>query len=107
MPYHRLWNPFTQDSKTAQLQVSTGSIWGDVPKNGGAFKCVQAYRGGLDPRDMGIEFVTHVPPTAGTGTPWEARWIYCDHGVTKCSPLVWMNSQGYAVLPVTVTKVVP
>ncbi len=105
--YHRDWNNSTQTSAVAKLQQTSGEMWGDVPKNGGAFRCVQVYRHALGPADMGIEFTTTTTPTAGAGTPWETRWLYCDHGVPKCSPGVWLNARGFAVLRVTVTKVVP
>jgi hypothetical protein len=78
---------------------------------GGNFSVVKAYRKGLPANRNGIEFVTQHAPAKGHGTPLEARWLYC-HDVTgsrvpDCCPAVTLNAQGYAVLAITVTKVVP
>jgi hypothetical protein len=107
-PYHRIANNSTQTNQIALLQQASGELWGAIPKNGGAFRTVQAYRGGLPTTDRGIEFVTPIPPTKGTGTPHEARWVFCEQGLLphQCSPSIWVNAQGYAVLQIRVTKVV-
>jgi hypothetical protein len=106
-PYHRDWNNTTRTTAIALLQQSSGELWGAVPQNGGAFRCVQAYRHPVKPADRGMEFNTSIPPTAGTGTPWEARWVYCDPGAPKCTPAVTVNQQGSAVIPISVTRIAP
>lgn len=109
-PYHRIGINTTQTAYTARLQQSSGELWRAIPKNGGGFRTVQAYRDVLSSQDRGIEFVTPHAPTKATGTKYEARWLYCEPGhlvPPACSPDVLLNGSGYAVLRITVTKVVP
>jgi hypothetical protein len=81
------------------LQQQNGEIWGR-PARGSSLASVKAYRDALPAAQNGIEFVTTVAPTPGSGTPFEARWYEGTPGVTK-------NAQGYAVIPATVTRKVP
>jgi hypothetical protein len=95
LPYHRLESP-TQTSVVAKAQVASGEIWG-LPARGSNIPSVKAYRNVLPANRRGIEFVTPVAPTPGSGTPYEARWYYA-------SPGVRLNSGEYAAIPATVTK---
>ena len=93
--YHRLESP-TQTRADAQRQQISGELWGR-PAWGSGIASVKAYRGPLPAGARGIEFVTPVAPSRGRGTPHEARWYIGDPGVAE-------NAQGYAVIPITVTK---
>jgi len=78
--YHRVETP-TQTSYDAQQQVTSMEVWGK-PAQGSSFPSVKAYRGALPPR-RGIEFCTPIAPTAGRGTPHEARWYDGTVGVVS------------------------
>lgn len=94
-PYHRLESP-TQTSADARAQAASGEIWGRAAR-GSSIPCVKAYRNALPAHRRGIEFVTRVAPTPGSGTPYEARWYVGTPGVRQ-------NSTGFAVLSAVVTK---
>jgi hypothetical protein len=93
--YHRLESP-TQTSADAKAQAASGEIWGRAAR-GSSIACVKAYRNALPAHRRGIEFVTPIPPTPGSGTPYEARWYLGIPGVRQ-------NSAGFAVISVTITK---
>ena len=94
-PYHRLESP-TQTSAVAKAQVASGEIWGR-PARGSSIPSVKAYRNQLPANRRGIEFITQVMPSKGSGSPFEARWYYGDLGVVQ-------NSAGFAVIPAIVIK---
>lgn len=94
-PYHRVESP-TQTSADAKAQVASGEIWGR-PARGSNIPSVKAYRNQLPANRRGIEFITQVTPSKGSGSLFEARWYYGDPGVLQ-------NSAGFAVIPATVTK---
>jgi hypothetical protein len=93
--YHRLESP-TQTSAHARAQAASGEIWGRAARGSG-IPCVKAYRNALPAHRRGIEFVTPVAPTRGSGTPYEARWYVGTPGVRQ-------NSAGFAVISATVTR---
>jgi hypothetical protein len=95
--YYRLESP-TQKPEDAAMQVASQQIWGLTPR-GGLGPIVQAYPGQLPDGRPGIEFTTPIAPEPGSSIPGvESRWY---GGIT---PGVIINPQGYAVLPVTITK---
>jgi hypothetical protein len=61
---------------------------------------VKAYRGALPSGEKGVEFTTPVAPQKGSGTLRIALWYY------PHTPGVGMNSQGFAWIPVNISKVV-
>jgi hypothetical protein len=94
-PYHRLESP-TQTSADARAQAASGEIWGRAAR-GSNIPSVKAYRNALPAHSRGIEFVTPVAPTPGSGTPYEARWYLGTTGVRQ-------NSAGFAVISAIVIK---
>lgn len=105
MPYHRLESP-TQTKTDAKNQQTSGEIWGRAPSNG-SIPTVKAYRGNLPTQKRGIEFTSTIPPTKGTGTPYEARWYPCIPGVNPCSAQVQIRQVmgiDFAVISAQVTK---
>src|ERR1700731_983757 len=83
----------TQTPAVAQLQQTSGEIWG-YPASNSTIPCVKAYPWPLPPGQKGIEFTTPVPPDVGSSTPIEARWYPHTPGVIVRS--------GYVAIPATV-----
>jgi hypothetical protein len=96
--YHRLENPYTQTRADASKQKGSGQLWGSSG-NFGAYPCVRAYLGPLKPNDHGIEFTTTIPHDSRYSTPSEAQWYYPQ------TPKVQINPQGFAWIPITVTRI--
>jgi hypothetical protein len=94
-PYHRLESP-TQTSADARAQAASGEISGRAAR-GSNIPSIKAYRNALPAHSRGIEFVTPVAPTPGSGTPYEARWYLGTPGVRQ-------NSAGFAVISAIVIK---
>lgn len=92
--YHRLQSP-TQTYNDSLLQQQSGQIWGKEAYGSG-FATVKAYTGPLPAGEQGIEFTTPAQPNPGS-PPGQAKWYPGAPGVT-------LNSQGYAVINVTITK---
>ena len=67
------WESLTQTRALALVQVHSGEIWGDTPKNGGLEPTVQAYPWPLATGRRGIEFTTDILPHP-MSSPFEARW---------------------------------
>ena len=97
--YHRIQNDSTQTPAIAQLQKTSGEIWG-APRKGGTLPSVKAYYGSLPSNEKGIEFVTPVPCDPKYSSPVEAHW-YHPHTLG-----VQLNSKGFAFIPATVVKIV-
>ena len=70
-PYHRQESP-TQTPAIAVIQVTSGEIWGDVPR-GGRWPTVQAYPLPLPADCRGVQFTSDIQPYP-YGAPHEARW---------------------------------
>jgi len=68
------WESLTQTPAIALVQVRSGEIWGDTPKNGGLEPTVQAYPWPLAAARRGIEFTTDILPHHPMSSPIEARW---------------------------------
>jgi len=96
-PFHRLRNPATQSDSVATMQQQSQEIWG-LAARWSHLRSVKAYMGPLPPNREGIEFMTSVAPSGSC--PYNIFWCEGHSGV-------WINAQGYAVIPVTVTKKVP
>jgi hypothetical protein len=106
------FNLLSIDSRRGEgRRAVAGELWGGTAALGGNFKVVKAYRRALATAEQGIEFVTQHAPASGHGTPFEARWLHCQDvtgaPVPDCCAAVFLNGQGYAVLPIIVTKAVP
>jgi hypothetical protein len=90
--YHRKESP-TQARADALQQEASKEVWGQ-PARGSSIPSVKAYRNQLPPPERGIDFDTLVPPTRGSGTPFEARWY-------ENSPGVIRKQGDYVAIPVT------
>jgi hypothetical protein len=90
--YHRDESP-TQTKADALQQQASMEVWGR-PARGSSIPSVKAYRNQLPPADRGIDFDTLVPPTPGSGTPFEARWY-------ENSPGVIRKQADFVAIPVT------
>jgi len=95
--FHRLRNPTTQSDAVADSQQRSQEIWGRAAR-WSYLRAVKAYRGPLPANAEGIEFVTAALPSGNC--PYNALWY-------EGTPGVSINSQGYAVIQVTITKRVP
>jgi hypothetical protein len=75
-PFHRLENPITQTTAIAKQQEISREIWGAAARNTAQsdLPCVKAYTNGLPAGRPGVEFDSHVNPTAGSNSPSEVRW---------------------------------
>lgn len=93
--FHRFETP-TQDRAVAAQQVTSMEVWG-APARGSSLPSVKAYRNAL-PARRGIEFCTTISPTAGRGTPYEARWYLGDSGVIS------RQGSSYAAVPIYYIK---
>jgi hypothetical protein len=82
-PFHRLESP-TQKTIDADQQQVSGEIMGKGARPSG-LPSVKAYRNRIPPSARGIEFDTSVTPTAGSGTPYEARWYEGTLGVRSAT----------------------
>lgn len=91
--YHRLESP-TQTPADAAQQESSGEIWGKSSV-WSTFPKVKAYEGPLPTGKRGIEFITDVPPDAGSA-PYRPEWTGPRPGVALVG--------SYAKINVTVTK---
>lgn len=91
-PFHRLESP-TQTTADADKQLHSGEIWGTGARPSG-LPAVKAYRHTLPAGDRGIEFEAAVAPTAGSGTPYEARWYEGTSGVQSAT----LGGIDYAVI---------
>ena len=81
-PFHRRESP-TQTAEDAELQATSGEVWGRTPRNG-ITPTVQAYAGAISPNQRGVEFTTPVMPHDG-GSPFEMRWyLGITPGVREC-----------------------
>ena len=96
-PYYRLRNTTTQSDMVAMLQQQSQEIWGRAAQ-WSSFRSVKAYVGSLPASSQGIEFMTAVMPSRAC--PHNVFWYEGDPGVS-------VNTQGYAVIRVIVTKKVP
>ena len=92
--YHRLQSP-TQTYADGIMQVQSGQMWGREAY-GSSIPTVKAYVGPLPAGEQGVEFTTEAEPNAGA-PQGQAKWYPGSPGVT-------VNSQGYAVINVTITK---
>ena len=70
-PFCRGESP-TQTKADAQLQQTSGEIWGRTPR-GGMDPTVQAYPWPLAAGTRGIEFTTDTTPHPN-GSPYQIRW---------------------------------
>jgi len=92
--FNRVETPRSQTPADAVKQATSMQIWGRTPQ-GGNTPTVQAYRDSKRPlRGRGIQFDSSVPPTPGTGTPFEARW-------RLGSPGVFSPASGFAGIRIT------
>lgn len=92
--FNRVETPRSQTPADAAKQAASMQIWGRTPQ-GGNTPTVQAYRDAKRPLlGRGIKFDSRVPPTPGTGTPFEARW-------RLGSPGVFSPVSGFAAISIT------
>ena len=92
------WESKTQTPAVALLQVSSGEIWGGIPRNGGLEPTVQAYPYALAAEKRGIEFTTGIRPHA-MSSPIEARWyLTLTPGVLRRQK----NGNDYACITATI-----
>jgi hypothetical protein len=92
--FNRGETPRTQTPVDAAKQSASMEIWGRSPQ-GGNVPTVQAYREAMRPlQGRGVKFDSNVPPTPGTGTPFEARW-------RLGSPGVFSPASGFAAISIT------
>jgi hypothetical protein len=96
-PFHRRRNQNTQSDAVALKQQQSQEIWGAAAR-WSPFRSVKAYRGQLPAGSQGIEFMTAVMPSGNC--PYNVYWYEGAAGVS-------INSQGYAVIRVAITKRVP
>ena len=82
-PFHRLKTP-TQTTADADQQQLSGEIMGKGARPSG-LPSVKAYRNTIPAGARGVEFDTSVAPTAGSGTPYEARWYEGTLGVRSAT----------------------
>jgi hypothetical protein len=96
-PFHRLRNLVTQSDAIADRQQQSQELWGRAAR-WSSLLSVKAYVGPLTGGAEGIEFVTAIAPSSNT--PYRVFWYEGSLGVS-------INDQGFAVIPVTITKRVP
>ena len=96
-PFHRLRNQITQSDAIADQQQQSQEVWGRAAR-WSSLRAVKAYHGPLPDGAQGIQFVTAVAPSGNS--PYNAFWYEGSAGV-------FINSQGFAVIQVTITKRVP
>ena len=94
--YHRRESP-TQTPDDAARQEASGELWGQPPL-GSHIPKVKAYPGPLPAGAQGIEFVTDVPPDAGSyrGRPeWSGPrpGVVVQGGYAKIRVIVTRNTQ--------------
>lgn len=95
--YNRRESP-TQTRHDAATQVASMEVWGAAAR-GSAMPSVKAYRSAvMAPAARGVEFCSNVSPTAGKGTPFEARWYIGSTGV------VTRQSGTFAAIPIYFIK---
>lgn len=94
--YHRRESR-SQTSEDAEMQVTSGEIWGRAPRNfyQSDFLVVKAYRGRLKEGERGINFTTDITPERGSGSLNEARWYY---PVTPGAELRRRNGEEFACI---------